>query len=266
MFDLLFNFRKAKRHPLELVFVAVFYSSLSILLGSWIFRGVESIAIVFLTLISCLYIIQGAERFEERKEKNSNSERWVLRKHRGIVVMVLSLFVGFMVSFTLWAYLLPQSELLGVFGLQKESVEQIHSLTGRAVFPDFVSVILNNNVRIVFVSLVFALFYGAGAVYILVWNASIMGFVMGSIARAESSIFAIPLVLFKYSLHGIPEMAAYVVAAVAGGILYFSLLNGDLLRRNRVKRILLDVLLLIGISIVLLFFAALIEVYISAWL
>jgi len=266
MLKLLLNFHRAKQHPVEVVFMAIFYSSLSILLGSWIFEGSQSLAIVFLTVFSCLYVVQAALRFEERKEKNYNSEGWVMRNHKGVVILITALFIGFMISFTLWAYLLPPESSGEVFKLQKSSVERIQALTGNAVFPEALSVILANNIRIIFISLVFAFFYGAGAVYILAWNASVMGFVMGSIARDAASVFAIPLVLFKYSLHGIPEMIAYIVAAVAGGILYFSFIRGDLLRKDRVKRTLIDVGLLVLASIALLIIAAFVEVYISAFL
>jgi len=220
----------------------------------------------FLTVLSCLYVVQGAIRIEEKKEENFTSEKWILKEHKGVVVLIISLFIGFMISFTLWSYFLPNEVSLEIFTLQKTSVEQIRSITGNAVFPSSFSIILFNNLKIILISLLFALFYGAGAIYILVWNASVMGYVMGSIAKESASALMIPLIMFKYSLHGIPEMLAYILAAIAGGILYFAFLRGDLLRKDRVKRIIIDVGALLCISVVLLVVSALIEIYISVLL
>lgn len=265
MLDLLFNFKKAERHPVEMIIIAIFYSSLSILLGSWVFEG-ESLAVVFLTVLSCLYLVQNAVSFEERKEKNFNSEKWVMKKHKGIVVLVTSLFIGFLISFTLWSYLLPQETGSQVFNLQKDAVDRIRAITGNAVFPDALSIILGNNLRIILISLVFAIFYGAGAIYILVWNASVMGFVIGSVAKESAGVISIPLAMIKYSLHGIPEMIAYIIAAIAGGILYVSFIKGDLVKTERVKRLAIDTGLLIAISAGILVISAFIEVYISTLL
>jgi len=266
MLNILFNPLKAERHPLELFLVGIFYSSLSVILGVWIFNKSASLAIVFLTVISCLYIVQGAIRIEEKKEKNYLSERWILNEHKRVMFMILSLFLGFTVSFMLWSFFLPPEITETVFSLQKVSVEQIKAITGNTIFEGPVIKIFLNNINIVFISLVFALFYGAGAVYILTWNASVMGYVMGTLARETVGLTAIPLVMTKYFLHGIPEMIAYILAAISGGILYFAFIKGDLTKKDRVKRILMDVFVLVLLSIFLLFISVLIEVYISTLL
>lgn len=266
MLDLLFKSQKAERHPIEMVLIGIFYSSLSILLGSWIFDSSQSLAIVFLTVLSCLYVVQGAIRVEEKKEKNYNSEKWILKEHKGVVILIVSLFVGFMISFTLWSFFLPEEIGLEIFDLQKTSIDQIKVITGKAIFPDSFSIILFNNLKIILISLIFALFYGAGAIYILVWNASVMGYVMGTIVRESTNLLIIPTVMFKYSLHGLPEMLAYILAAIAGGILYFAFLRGDLLRKERLKRIIIDIGVLVLISVILLILAALVEIYVSTFL
>jgi uncharacterized membrane protein SpoIIM required for sporulation len=267
MLDLLFNAKKAERHPVELVFIGIFYSSISILLGSWVFDEYRSLAIVFLTVFSCLYIVQGAIRSEEKKDRDVVSESWLLREHKRTIFLILSLFVGFTISFSLWSFFLPVDTSSSVFELQKVSVDQIRSITGNAVSSGPLFTIFFNNVKIIVVSLIFALVYGAGAVYILVWNASVMGYVIGSIAQQASyGLAAVPVVMFKYFLHGIPEMLAYIVAAFAGGILFFAFARGDLLHRDRSRSIIVDVLALLVISVALLVVAALIEVYISAFI
>ncbi len=264
MLDLLFNPAKAERHPFEIFLIAVFYSSLSIVLGLWIFKEQTSLAIIFLTTLSCLYVVQGAIKMEEKKEKNWQSEKWLLKEHRPIATLILMLFIGFTVSSALWAFFLPPETSSTVFALQGSSVEQIKLITGKAVDSGAtLTNILNNNIKLILISLIFAVFYGAGAIYIIAWNASVMGFVIGSVAKETFGLIALPIAFAKYFLHGIPEMLAYILTSLAGGILYFAFIKGDLTNKDKIKRIILDVSSLILISILLLLFSAILEVYIS---
>jgi uncharacterized membrane protein SpoIIM required for sporulation len=264
MLDLLFNPARAKRHPLEIFLIGAFYASLSIVLGLWIFKESTSLAIIFLTTLSCLYVVQGAIKMEEKKEKNWNSESWMLKEHRSIAVLILALFIGFTFAFALWSFFLPIETSQVVFAMQGSTVDQIKLITGKAVDTSAtLTSIFNNNIKIILISLIFALFYGAGAIYIIAWNASVMGFVIGEISRETFGLVALPLAFAKYFLHGIPEMLSYILAAIAGGILYFAFIKGDLTDKNKIKRIILDITSLLLISILLLLLSAILEVYVS---
>lgn len=264
MLDLLFNPQKAERHPIEIFLIGAFYSSISIALGLWVFKESTSLAIVFLTVVSCLYVVQGAIKMEEKKEKNWNEESWILKEHRSPVILILALFLGFTFSFALWSFSLPPETSSTVFQLQGASINQITAITGKAIDQTAtLTNIFNNNIKIILISLIFALFFGAGAIYVLVWNASVMGFVIGTISRETFGLIALPIAFVKYFLHGIPEMIAYILAAIAGGVLYFAFIKGDLLDKDKIKRLILDIMSLVLISILLLLFSAIIEVYIS---
>ncbi|MDP2925171.1 MAG: hypothetical protein Q8N99_06730, partial [Nanoarchaeota archaeon] len=78
MFNILFNPKKAERHPLEMMLIAIFYSSISILLSIWIFPEHSSLIMVFFTVLSCVYIVQKAIKIEEDKERSYKSELWIL--------------------------------------------------------------------------------------------------------------------------------------------------------------------------------------------
>jgi uncharacterized membrane protein SpoIIM required for sporulation len=265
MLDLLFNPQKAERHPFEIIFIGIFYSSLSVFLGLWIFKDHASLAIIFLTTLSCLYVVQGAIKMEEKKENNWNSEKWLLKQHKPIVILILSLFIGFTISSVLWAFFLPAETSATVFELQSASIQQIKLITGNAVSPTSSIVqIFTNNLNIVLISLVFALFFGAGVIYILAWNASVMGFVIGTISRETFGLVALPVAFLKYFLHGIPEILAYILASIAGGILYFAFIKGDLTNKNKIKRITIDIISLLAISVFLLIISAVLEVYVSS--
>jgi len=263
MLNILFNPKKAERHYLEMLLVGFFYSSISLLISLWIFSDYASIGMVFLSVFSCLYVVQGALKLEESKEKDYNPESWLLKQHFKILLFLLFLFLGFVLAFSFWSFVLPSSKISVLFEMQKNSVERINQFTGNAVLPSAFFKILSNNIKVLILSIIFALFYGAGAIFVLVWNASVMGFVIGDLARKTFGIVALPLAFTKYFLHGIPEMFAYLIGALVGGILFTAFIKGDLLKKDRAKRILIDSFVLILISIFILIFAAFIEVYIS---
>lgn len=260
MFKILFNPKKAERHPIEMVFIGIFYSSLSILLSAHLFPEYSSLVMVFLTVLSCLYVVQGAIRIEEGNEKSYKSEEWLLKKHSRLLIFLLFLFLGFVISFAFWSVVLSDEKVSVLFEMQSSVVEGIRSMagTGKAIGNDSFFIILFNNFKVLLISLVLAFFYGAGAIFIITWNASVMGFVIGNLAKKTLGLVALPIAFTKYFLHGIPEMLAYLTVALAGGIIYISIAKKDFFEPGKAKKILIDVFILFLISVFLLVIAALI--------
>ncbi len=271
MFKLLFSPKRAQRHPLEMMLIAIFYSSISIIFSLWIFPEQASIVMVFFTVLSIIYVAQGAFKMEEGKEKKMG-ERRLLRQHLKVLIFLLFLFIGFVISFSVWTFALPVEKAEIIFSMQNSAVENVRaaiagvsgdSVSGSVVSGNGLIPILLNNFKVLFVSLVFAFFFGAGAIFILAWNASVMGYVIGNLARETLGLIGIPIAFAKYFVHGIPEMLAYLTVARAGGIIYISIWRGDFLNPERRKRMIIDSAALILISIFLLIVAALLEVYVS---
>jgi len=262
---ILFNPRKAQRHPLEFMLIAIFYSSLSVIIGSWIFPEYASLIIVALSVFSCLYVVQGAIRAEEAKERNYKTEGWLLQRHKKTLKFLLLLFIGFVISFALWTFFLPTDQISTLFSLQDSTVENVKASvgTGSAVNQGSLLTIIGNNLKVSFISLIFALLYGAGALFIIIWNASVMGFVIGDLARNAFGIASLPIAFIKYFVHGIPEVLAYLTMALAGGIIYVAAWEGDFHDPGRRKTIIRDTLTLVLISVGLILISALIEVFIT---
>ena len=264
MLKILFNAKRAERHPVEMMLIGFFYATISILLSLFILPEYASLVMVFFTVISCLYVVQKAIISEEIKDKYYKSEEKMMKSHVEALKFLMFLFFGFVIAFTLWTIILPHSFVSASFNLQSASINEIKSLTGNAFSDSGFYPIIINNLKVAFISFLLALFYGAGAIFVLVWNASIMGFMIGDLARNTLGLVSLPSIFLKYFLHGFPEMIAYFVAALAGGILFISLIKGDLLIKP--KKIAFDVVLLILAAIFLLIFAALIEVYVSPFI
>ncbi len=117
--------------------------------------------------------------------------------------------------------------------------------------------------------LVYALsvLFGAGSVFVLGWNASVIAVYVGSVSRSfiaqgfapsAAYLFGVPLGLGSILLHGIPEIIAYFLAGLAGGILSVGILRERWGGKN-FHLILKDSLVLLAVAEILIFAAAFIE-------
>ncbi|MFW6283477.1 MAG: stage II sporulation protein M [Minisyncoccales bacterium] len=259
----LFSSQKSERKLIEIFLIGFFYASISILLSLWVFPQNSSLAMVFLSVLPIIYVLQATLRKEEQKEEDFNSEKWLLKQHLNKMIFFFFLFLGFVFAFGIWAFALGPEKTSIIFEVQTETVEHINHLTGGSILEGTFFKILSNNLKVMLFSIIFALFYGAGAIFILAWNASVMGLVIGVLARNTFGLSALPLAFTKYLIHGIPEMFAYLCAAIAGGIFFIAVLNEDILKEGKRKRVLIDISCMIALSIGLLVIAAIIEIYVS---
>ena len=135
--------------------------------------------------------------------------------------------------------------------------------------------ILINNFRVLAFCILFSFLYGAGAIYILTLNASVIGVAIGSLIREGFTIlasigkantvmayFAVVPLGFTYLVHGIPEVTSYFTGALAGGIISVAVVCHHY-KTKRFKQIVLDSVDLVALSIIILILSALIEVYIT---
>jgi uncharacterized membrane protein SpoIIM required for sporulation len=109
-------------------------------------------------------------------------------------------------------------------------------------------------------ALVFSLIFGADAIFILAWNASVISSAIGIFSKAN--LANLPIAFGRYMIHGIPEIGAYFAGALAGGIVSIAIIKHDV-HTERFWVILQDSLNLVILAVVLLFVAALIEVFIT---
>jgi uncharacterized membrane protein SpoIIM required for sporulation len=178
------------------------------------------------------------------------------------------LFFGIFLAFVLWSSILPFDRSVDYFSSQIKILEGVNSdrpeqISAKAFSPgENLSIILNNNFKVLFMSLAVSLIYGAGAILVLTWNASVLGFVIGSGLR-NYGIFNSPAVFAKYLLHGIPEMMAYFIAILVGGMIYSLFIAGEFRRNICFSRVFINMFLLILSAGVILLLAGLLEVYIS---
>ncbi len=267
---------KAERNPYELFFYGFFYSSISILLSLWIFRDHSSLLMVFLTVMACMPLLYNTMKNEERKDTVFKSELKLLKEHGKTIEFLLFLFVGITAGYVFWYLFLPDSITLTsyFFKVQKDTLIAINGrTTGSFISNQIFLKILLNNIKVLIFCILFSFIFGLGAIFILTWNSSVIAAATGdfiksgitSVTKLNSGItgaYFTPVAMgfLRYMIHGIPEIAAYFVGGLAGGIISFAIINKHY-KTKAFENILLDSSELVIIAIFILVIAALLEVY-----
>jgi uncharacterized membrane protein SpoIIM required for sporulation len=260
---------KAEKRPWEMLFIGVLYSSIAILLSLFLFKEYASLFIVFFTVFASIPLIYWAIKLEEKKDLQIHDERLLIKEHGKALAFFMFLFLGFVLSFSLWYIFLPSETSSVMFQVQSNTISKINNpITGNAVtLAGTFFTIFANNMKVLVFCLIFAFFYGFGAIFILTWNASIIAVAIGDFAKSQvgNLINIIPLAMLKYFVHGIPEMIAYFMAGLAGGIISIAVIQHDF-GEHKFKHILMDSLDLTFGSVVILIIAALLEIFVSPML
>lgn len=270
--------KRAEREPWQMFFLGAFYATLALFLGNWIFKDQASLVFVFLTALACVPLMYRTLKYEELKDTKIKSEGRLLKEHKRAISFFIYLFLGFVVALTIWYAILPQSMVSSLFNVQANTIRNINTqyTEGGFISSGAFSIILSNNLRVLLFCIIFSFFYGAGAIFILTWNASVIATAIGTFIRENIAKYAhyVGLVkigayfnvfsmgLLKYMTHGIFEIAAYFVGGLAGGIISVAIIRHSIGDKSFSKT-LLDSINLFVISIALLVIAALVEVYLT---
>jgi uncharacterized membrane protein SpoIIM required for sporulation len=277
----LINPLKAEKTPWEMFFLGFVYCSVAILLSLWIFKEQASMIMVFFTVMACLPIVYNTMKLEESKDLEISEERVLLKEHNKAIVFLMFLFFGITLSFVAWYVFLPSETLNFVFDKQTATIQSFNNQVSGNAYQQFstFSRIFLNNIKVLTFAVLFAFIYGAGAIFILTWNASVIGTAIGNFIRSNISQYAgllgfekfssyfsvVSIGLLRYILHGIPEILAYFYGGLAGGIISVAIVNKHY-KHKKFSHILFDISELLIISIAFLLAAAFIEVYITPML
>jgi uncharacterized membrane protein SpoIIM required for sporulation len=280
MLEILINPRKAERRSWEMFFVGLFYASVAILLVNWMFAsdpvlsGASGILVVTFTVMFSLPFVFYTIKFEEKKINDEKGFR-LLKDHKRAILAFLWLFLGFIVAFAFWQIFLSDN----VFNFQVKTYCQINrpanfddcvkqfsggsaGITGNAIMKSsqrFFTILINNIYVLIF-TLVFSLLFGAGAIFVLAWNASVIAVAVGIFTKSQ--ITALPIGLLRYMIHGIPEIAAYFIVALAGGIISVAVIKHEY-GTEKFWEVMQDALNLVVAAVIVLVIAAAMEVYLT---
>jgi len=269
---------KAEKKPWEMFFIGFLYTTIGIFLSLWIFRNEASLIMVFMITIAALPIFYNTIKLEESKDMLMEQEASILKEHNKAISFFMYMFIGITVACAMWYALLPTPIISQLFDKQVGTIQSINNQVSGNVIHNLnvFSKIFFNNFKVLAFSILFAFVYGAGAIFILTWNATVIGAAIGNFIRANISNYTsslglleagnyfhvLSLGLLKYSLHGIPEISAYFYGGLAGGILSVALIRKHF-KSEKFTIIMKDFSEMILIAIGFLVAAAFLEVYVT---
>ncbi len=278
---MLINPKKAERKSWELFFVGAFYASLSILLVNWIFSQdavlsrYSGILVVTFTVMLSIPFVYYTLRLEERKITSSIGTIALLKEHKKAIFAFIWLFMGFVIALSFWYMVLSSTQS---FRAQIETyclinrpanfeacvnqydIKDASTPVGFLSNTERLFLIFTNNIYVLIFTLIFSLIFGAGVIFVLAWNASVIAAAIGIFTQSELS--ALPLALIRYMIHGIPEIASYFIVALAGGMVSIAVIRHET-GTEKFWDVLQDSLNLIIIAVIVLFVAALVEVFMT---
>ncbi len=269
---------QAEQKPWKTAVLGFIYTTIAVFLAFAVFKAYASMTSVFLVTMAALPLVYQLTVMEEEKDLEGMEETWLLKEHSKALSSFIWMFVGMAVGFAIWYTFLPADMSATLFEAQRDTIQAINGHATGMFSTDVgtFSRIFLNNVRVLVFCILFSFLYGAGAIFILAWNASIIGAAIGNIMRTGLAEIAnhtglavaggyfqvVSYALLRYVIHGIPEIAAYFVAGLAGGIISIAVVRHDMTTR-KFEHVLLDSADLLLIALLMCFVAGVLEVWVT---
>jgi uncharacterized membrane protein SpoIIM required for sporulation len=259
------NIRKQPLYMLLITFVISIGSIIAAYNIAPAHSSVLSVAFITIGLIPIIHNILTKEEYEEAIERKSAVTFFA--RHFNLILIYVFIFIGVILAFSVVYITFPQDVNQVVFQeqinsfcwLQKDACAQNLplSITGQATAsslgycrepsmqdPFMCSfVIFENNAKVLLFIIILSILYGAGAIYIIAWNASILGLFFGemilTLEHGKAFSFALTMIIG----HGASELMAYIFGALAGAVLSAMVSRGQFLS-HEFSTILKDVLFL----------------------
>jgi uncharacterized membrane protein SpoIIM required for sporulation len=346
-FEFFINTKKFFDKPYTVFFVAIFISTVSIILSSNLLENLSSVIVITFTIMPLIPLTM--KIFEE--EEHTFEKLIDLFSNKSILKFYAWLFLGLIVSFSFWYTFLPKNVSDRVFSQQQTqyynlgynrysdsktndqyqfNYEKFETVTERCdakvlnditaqyhynivncevimpdspenrayliylesntkfadliynthtgkIFPykEFLrSVIMLNNIKLLIFIFFTSFIFAAGSLFIIAWNASIIGVYIGENALKYAALyklsfapivskFGVYIFAFFYSIaqiffHGMLEFVGFFIAAIAGGVISVAVIKHQLFSK-KFNKIALETIAIFMLSAALIIIAAYIE-------
>ena len=277
--ELITNFSKLRHRPKTMFFEAIILTVISVIFSVSLFpKEFCSIGILAFITIGALPLFNKLYSYDSYIY---NYNKNFFRRHEKIIKLLFYFFLGIFVTLIAIFFIAPTNVSDKLFYSQIKEVAGISDIraeiTGDFIGPETstfqkaFSEISKNNLGVMLTAVTLSFFYGAGGLFLIVWNASIFSYVIiqdlifSFSTVAGHGLVSIFMGLFNslvnflgYLPHGIFEFLAYFFASVAGAVLARDLFKG-IFTTEFAGRALKDFLLMLLIALVCYFLGALIE-------
>ncbi|MAE42783.1 hypothetical protein CMO93_03355 [Candidatus Woesearchaeota archaeon] len=281
----LFKTRWAEKRPAYSVFLGVILTIIAFITSYALFRQTPHFIGISTILFIVILVIPTVNKLFDREEKLEVKEKLsFFVKHEHIIDFFIYFFIGVFIVLFVIALIVPhmvfseqqlyniQSNVQKKVDVQKEEGGRIRHLPPPPPFgtkKDEMVRIFKNNMYVMVIAFILSVFYGTGALFLITLNASIFAFALANVVRiylpSAGFLSAYSFTLCNLGImffHMIPEVAGYLLAAIAGGVLSHAFLREKIGGKN-FRIVLLDSIVLLIAAIVILVMAAIIEIQIS---
>ena len=243
--------KNIRNHPVFIFFLTLLICAGSIFFADLLFPkhvSVLSVAFITIGLVPLIHNILSYEEAEERICRNTSCSTFFAR-HFNLIMVFVWVFVGIIVAFAFYYAWMPPIERSNLFEEQINSFCAISgecnsgvpfSISGRISAFGFDSClsqnssvssctwfIFQNNGGVLLFTIVLSLLYGVGAIFIIAWNASILGVFFGETFLSGAHVKWLGMFQGMLIGHGPPELLGYVFGALAGAILSAMVAKGE---------------------------------------
>ncbi|MBN1157713.1 hypothetical protein JXA85_08905 [Candidatus Woesearchaeota archaeon] len=287
----IFKEKWVEGRPICSLLLGIIVTVLSFIVSFVLFRtspGFIGISTVLFSVILAVYGVNNLFSLEKKHE--TKKHLGFFREHEEIIDFFVYFFIGMFMAFFVISligrdFVFSRAELYGEsFSELKMNLPEGNfpplpttaDVLGKQVTPAFLNYdiydMFKNSLYVMVVSFLLSIFYNSGAIFLIALNASIFASALADVVRTRlvsgDIFFSSGFMLCNVSVmffHMIPEAASYCIAAIAGGVLSKAFLKEKIFS-HRFKMVLLDSFILMVVAIFVLFFAAIIEMKISAGL
>lgn len=255
----LISLKTAVRNPLAMMVVGGLVSLSCLVISFLIFNESVGMFTTFLiTFAMTPFMVNLLRREEAETEEEMANQKDItllspLASHKDVLMVYTAFFVGMIISLSIVFMLLPGPVVEQIF---KDQITEIGLIRGSFLSMGIFQKIVLNNIGVLLISFLFSFLFGAGAIFILAWNASVLSTAIGMAAKSIGGMGALPLAVLMFFPHGSLEILAYFIGAIAGGLVSAAVTRSH---SKYFWHVLVDSLMFVSIAVVLLLVAGVIE-------
>ncbi|MCX8146873.1 MAG: stage II sporulation protein M [Candidatus Woesearchaeota archaeon] len=251
------------------------YTFVGYFIAEIFFKKYVSIAMLFLSTLLVVPSLIKLLEIEEKRESKYGLKNFFI-EHKDVVEAYVFLFIGLFLGYVLLGSIISPAEFGNVFKFQKEFLEGQEGLSTNLV-KDFmekpfepsighVIALVQNNVFVCIILFILSFFYGAGAIFLIILNASVFASFIIMVAQyLAKNISSMVLMTSIFSVHMLPEVVGFLLAAISGGVVSKAVMREKISGKG-FRNVIEDSLLLLIIGCVLIIIAAFLEVYATTYL
>jgi uncharacterized membrane protein SpoIIM required for sporulation len=281
----LFSSKRIEREPWLVALMAFMFVAIAVSITRLIyFQGppkAESLYGIFIIALAVMpsipFFLHEIITEEKRQEFRCKGSGFftVFSCYSRLITFYSYFFIGTVLGFAFCAAILPGEISDAMFLAQQDEMKFFSAPSAQATaqFSDLqFAEILFHNIQVLILMLVFSFIYSIGSIFLLVWNASLVGIFLESFIRNSFSLYSkfgllgFPTAfavgsftgLIRLLPHGIFEISAFFVASIAGGIMSVAI-ERRMYRKSNIMEIAGDVVKLLFIAFSLLAIGAFIE-------